>query len=227
MQSFKKIAAIFLIVAAILSLTIITASANGAPTYGVVTASSLNIRAAATTDSQIMGQIPNGGYVKVNWVEPGWLNITYNGWQTGYVCSDYVAVYYDEMPSRAQNSSKGQAVVELAKRYLGTPYVYGGSSPSGFDCSGFTSYIYAQMGVRINRVAADQMKNGVWVDKSQLQPGDIVGFYNGGGSYVGHVGIYVGNGMMIHSPHSGTVVRYESIATGTYANRYAAGRRIF
>lgn len=227
MQNFKKIAAILLMTAAILSLTIITASANGAPTYGVVTASALNIRAAATTNSQVIGQIPNGGYVKVNWVEPGWLNITYNGWQTGYVCSDYVAVYYDEMPSRGEASSKGQAVVELAKRYLGTPYVYGGSSPSGFDCSGFTSYIYAQMGVKINRVAADQMTNGVWVDKSQLQPGDIVGFYNGSGTYVGHVGIYVGNGMMIHSPHTGAVVRYETIATGTYANRYAAGRRIF
>lgn len=224
MQHFKKVVAIAIIIATILSLTIMPASAN-TPTYGVITASALNLRTAASTDAPIITVIPNGGYVSINEVIPGWLSVTYNS-QIGYVCSDYVAVYYDAMPSRAQSSSKGQAVVELAKQYLGTPYVYGGSSPSGFDCSGFVYYIYKQMGVTLNRTSYDQMNNGSYVDKSQLQPGDIVGFRSSNGS-IGHVGIYVGNGMMIHSPQTGDVVKYESIATGNYANRFSQGRRIF
>ena len=82
------------------------------------------------------------------------------------------------------------------------------------------------MGVTLNRVAADQMTNGTWVPKNALQPGDIVGFANRSG-YINHVGIYVGNGMMIHSPQTGEFVRYESIVTGNYANRLTCGRRIF
>ena len=132
-----------------------------------------------------------------------------------------------EMPSRGDAvSSRGQAVVELAKQYLGTPYRYGGAAPGGFDCSGFVYYIYSQMGVTLNRVAADQMTNGTWVDKGNLQPGDIVGFTNSSG-YINHVGIYAGNGMMIHSPQTGDVVKFESIVTGNYAGRLTCGRRIF
>ena len=141
---------------------------------------------------------------------------------------DYLKIMSGENPTsrNGEISSKGQAVVELAKKYLGTPYVYGGSSPSGFDCSGFVYFIYKNMGVTLNRVAADQMTNGTWVPKNALQPGDIVGFANSSG-YINHVGIYVGNGMMIHAPQTGDVVRYESIVNGNYSMRLTCGRRIF
>ena len=82
------------------------------------------------------------------------------------------------------------------------------------------------MGVTLNRVAADQMTNGTWVASNNLQPGDIVGFTNRSG-YVNHVGIYAGNGMMIHSPQTGDVVKYESIVNGNYSLRLVCGRRIF
>ncbi len=198
-------------------------------TYRIVKATSLNIRQEASTSSQIVGSVPYAGKVKILWLEPEWARISYEGIE-GYVSRQYLVVpsqFVSNLPSRgASVSSKGQAVVELAKQYLGTPYVYGGASPSGFDCSGFVYYVYKQFGVTLNRVAADQMTNGTWVSASEMAPGDIIGFKNSSG-YVNHVGIYVGGGMMIHSPQSGETVRFESVVTGNYSMRIAAVRRIF
>lgn len=222
---FKKISAAVAALCIAFSAVPTTALAEAA-SYGIVTASVLNIRQGATTASAIIGQASNGTYVTINWLEPGWARITCDGVE-GYVSLDYLKVVEGAMPSRSGAvSSRGQAVVELAKQYLGTPYRYGGAAPGGFDCSGFVYYIYSQLGVTLNRVAADQMTNGTWVDKGMLQPGDIVGFKNSSG-YINHVGIYAGNGMMIHSPQTGDVVKYESIVTGNYSKRLTCGRRIF
>lgn len=226
MLNLKKIWAITLAFVILVSTASFTAFATEGASYGIVTASLLNLRESANTSSAILAQIPNGHTVSVKSISSGWANVTYNG-TAGYVSTQYIKIMQGEMPNRSDAvSTKGQAVVELAKKYLGTPYVYGGSSPSGFDCSGFVYYIYKQMGVTLNRVAADQMTNGVWVAKNNLQPGDIVGFTNRSG-YVNHVGIYAGNGMMIHSPQTGDVVKYESIVEGNYSLRLICGRRIF
>jgi cell wall-associated NlpC family hydrolase len=111
-------------------------------------------------------------------------------------------------------------VVGIAMRYLGTPYVWGGASPSGFDCSGFVMYVYAQVGVSLPHNAAAQYGYGTPVSRDQLQPGDIV-FFNG----LGHNGIYVGGGNFIHSPHTGDVVKISSL-TGWYASTYVGARRL-
>jgi peptidoglycan DL-endopeptidase CwlO len=105
-------------------------------------------------------------------------------------------------------------------QYLGVPYVYGGASPSGFDCSGFIMYVFAQVGVSLPHNAAAQYGHGTPVDRSQLQPGDLV-FFNG----LGHAGIYVGGGSFIHSPHTGDVVKISSM-TGWYASTYVGARRL-
>ena len=114
------------------------------------------------------------------------------------------------------------SVVGIAMRYLGTPYVYGGASPSGFDCSGLVMYAYAQVGVSLphNTVAQWSYPDSVSVSRSQLQPGDLVFFYG-----LGHVGIYVGGGNFIHAPHTGSVVRIDSLS-GTYASEYVGAKRI-
>ena len=117
-------------------------------------------------------------------------------------------------PGGSGNSS----VVAIAQRYLGIPYVYGGASPSGFDCSGLAMYCYAQVGVGLSHGATDQQHASTPVPISALQPGDLVFFGNASYSY--HVGIYVGGGSMIHAPHTGAVVSYGSIGGAWIGGRF-------
>ena len=118
-------------------------------------------------------------------------------------------------------------VVTQAKKLLGVKYVYGGTTTSGFDCSGFTSYVYKGVGINLNRTAADQYSQGTAVSKSNLQPGDLV-FYAGigGNGRVTHVGIYVGNRNMI-SATSSAGIKIDNIDTNPYWNpRYAGAKRL-
>jgi cell wall-associated NlpC family hydrolase len=110
------------------------------------------------------------------------------------------------------------SVVAIAQRYLGVPYVWGGASPSGFDCSGLTMYCYAQIGIGMSHGATDQQRASTPVPLSALQPGDLVFF--GNDSYSHHVGIYVGGGSMIHAPHTGAVVSYGPISGAWIGGRF-------
>jgi len=114
----------------------------------------------------------------------------------------------------------GARAVALAKRELGVRYVYGGESPSGFDCSGLMQYVYARLGVQIPRVAADQYRAGRHVSRADLRPGDLVFF-----DHLGHVGMYVGGGRFIHAPHTGTVVEISSLS-GWYSETYVGATRV-
>jgi len=112
-------------------------------------------------------------------------------------------------------------VVGIAMRYLGVPYVWGGASPSGFDCSGLVMYVFAQIGVSLPHSSYVQFGMGAPVSMSQLQPGDLV-FFAG----ASHVGIYIGGGQFIHAPHTGDVVRVSSLSESWYAATYVGARRI-
>jgi cell wall-associated NlpC family hydrolase len=105
----------------------------------------------------------------------------------------------------------GPQAVAIAKRYLGIPYVWGGATPTGgFDCSGLTMYVYRQLGISLDHYAAWQFLEGERIAPEQLQPGDLV-FFHPQADGPGHVGIYVGDGKMLHAPHTGDVVRISSI----------------
>ena len=129
----------------------------------------------------------------------------------------------NETTTTTTTSGGGTSVVSKAKQYIGSRYVYGGSSPSGFDCSGFTSYVYKQFGVSLNRTAAGQYSNGTAVSKAQLQPGDLVMF---GKSGINHVGIYIGGGQMVHAANPSRGVTIDTINSGYYANNYVGARRV-
>ncbi len=126
--------------------------------------------------------------------------------------------------SNSSGSALGQALVNQAAKYIGTKYVYGGSSPSGFDCSGLVQYSCRQLGISVGRSSRDQFNNGVPVAKSDLQPGDLVFFARNG--TISHVGIYAGNGQMIHSPQTGKTVTYTSINSASRSRSYAGARRV-
>ena len=113
------------------------------------------------------------------------------------------------------------------KQYLGYKYVSGGASPeTGFDCSGFTSYVYKHFGISLNRTSKDQIKNGVAVERSNLQPGDIVIFNNSANTAIGHVGIYIGGDNFIHAANKNEGVKITSLSSSYYKTRYVGARRV-
>jgi len=116
--------------------------------------------------------------------------------------------------------SQYTGVVGIAMRYLGVPYVWGGSTPRGFDCSGFVAYVFAQIGVSLPHSSYAMFGMGTPVSIGELQPGDLV-FFTG----ASHMGIYIGGGQFIHSPHTGDVVKISSLS-GYYSSNFAGGRRV-
>lgn len=119
--------------------------------------------------------------------------------------------------SRGSTGVSASEIIAYGSNFLGVPYVWGGTTPSGFDCSGLVQYVYGHFGISLPRVARDQQDVGVYVTRENLQPGDLVFF----GDPAHHVGIYVGNGMMLHAPHTGDVVRVAPLNSD-----FVNGRRV-
>lgn len=129
--------------------------------------------------------------------------------------------------SRGDTRSTGQKITDYAKKFLGVDYVWGGASPKGFDCSGFVKYVYSKFGITLNRVSADQAKQGTTVKKANLKAGDLVFFdTNGGRDRINHVGLYIGSGKFIQasSGHSGVVI--STISGGFYSGTFMKAKRV-
>lgn len=210
-----------------------TADALGADTtiYGYVTASSLNLRTAASTEAEKIGSAPTGAlveildFVNVN-EDEGWYQIVYDG-VTAYVSAEYVMYDVDPSVPYSEIVTSGSRVLDVAVQYLGCRYSYGSSGPNAFDCSGFTSYVYRQLGITLNRSASGQTQNGTYVSRSELQPGDLVLFRHHGSSKAAtHVGIYAGGGQFIHASTNDYTVRYDSLDSAYYSGIFIGGRHI-
>lgn len=219
-----------------------------------VSTDTLNVRAEADTDANILTQVSINDEVTVlEEVDSTWSKIKF-GDVTGYVASKYLSDTKTTITSRsmtvsrakrkvapktntyseenstssiASTSGEGSAVVAYAKQYLGYRYSSGGSSPSvGFDCSGFTSYVYSHFGVNLSRTTSGQNRNGKYVDRRSLQAGDIVVFRNRSNSSIGHVGIYIGGNSFIHAENKKTGVCIGSLVSSYYSARFVGARRV-
>ena len=182
-----------------------------------VTASVLNIRSGAGTGYSKVGTARAGRVFEVLAEVDGWYQI-----EGGYISAEYT-VLVD--PSAA---GKGQEIADYALQFVGYPYVYGGASPKGFDCSGFTKYVYAQFGYTINRTASNQLDNGTPVSMSELQPGDLVMFqkYANSSKRASHVGIYIGNDQFVHASTAGVGVIVSDMDYAYYTTGFVGGRRL-
>jgi cell wall-associated NlpC family hydrolase len=125
---------------------------------------------------------------------------------------------------RPKPSPLAQEIVDTAQQYLGVPYVYGGRSPKGFDCSGLVWYVYRQHGIELPDSSYKQAGHGERIPQDEMMPGDLVFFQSGG--RVNHVGLYIGDGVMIHAPGKGKRVRKAKLSEKYYRRHFATVRRV-
>ena len=193
-------------------------------TYGRVNSDGVNVRSGASTESEVLATVDADTIVTVNGLVDGWYDVTCKYGTEGYIRSDFLDL------TESSASSSGSAIVDTAKSYLGVRYVYGGASPSGFDCSGFTMYVYQQYGYSLPHSATGQWQSGlgtqVW-SIGALQPGDLV-FFNdpsrNAGKACSHAGIYIGNGQFVHASSSrsqGVII--SDLTSGYYYNYFVGG----
>lgn len=198
-----------------------------------ISVSSANIRQESNTSSQILGTLSKNTEVIIVGEEGDFYKIEFNG-DYAYISKDLVADHIENTGVTNGNNSvenppansSGQSIVDYAMQFKGYPYVYGGTTPSGgFDCSGFTYYVYNQCGYSLSRSCSIQASSGVEVGRDYLQPGDLLYFAGWGTSELGHVGIYIGNSQFIHAANETRGVVIDTISSGYYNEKYMGARR--
>lgn len=209
-----------------------------------VKGTSVNARSAASKESDVVKVLNTNKEVKVVGEADTWYIVELNG-DKAYVAKSLLSTEKIEEPtSRSQDSIEesnnaveedtssvpsnpiGSDVVAYALQFEGYPYVYGTNGPNTFDCSGFVQYVYKHFGISLSRSSSTQANDGVYVSKSDLQPGDVLIFRDTSNSRIGHVGLYIGGGQFIHASTSKTGVKISSLDAGAYQQRYVCARRI-
>ena len=214
--------------------------ANETSTTKYISASSgLNVRKGPSTSYSVISTLAKGTKVIVKSTSNGWSKIT-SGSITGYVNSSYLT---SKKPSTATSSNSSSSntnsststsnsaskVISYAKKLLGKPYVWGAQGPNGFDCSGFTYYVFKNSaGITLPRTSSAQSKYGKSVSKSNLKAGDLIFFDTVGpnNGAVTHVGLYIGNGQFIHAASGQGKVVINNLNSSYYVKAYVNARRV-
>lgn len=208
---------------------------------GTIKAANVNVRSKPGADSEIITKLDKGAKLEIFEYSGNWARILIGEDRYGWVCKDFVTVK-NALVSRSEVSEPANAVneqivqdddkdlrrqiIEYAKRFLGVKYVYGGSSPKGFDCSGFVSYVFKHFDINLKRTSADQGIHGTKINRSDLKPCDLVFFdTNGGLNGISHVGIYMGEGKIIHASSGIGNVSISDMTAGFYNKSYLGSRR--
>ena len=210
---------------------------------------SVNVRSGSSTDTEVITTLSQNTQVKLVGEDNGWYKVEVNG-KNGYILKSLISEKKVEVTSRSTvparttqtqtqtqaqtqtqisqvTSSKGEEVIAYAKQFLGKPYVYGGSGPNVFDCSGFTMFVYSHFGVNMGHSAVTQAYVGTYVPRSALQPGDLIIINNESNTSIGHVGMYVGGGNFIHASSGSGQIVISPLSNAYYNARYVTARRIF
>lgn len=207
---------------------------------GTVNSAGVNIRIAPDTNAEVISQADEGDKLAITADVGEWYEVKYDksfayvhkdfvsGDMLKYLPTKKVSVTITPAEDNDSTASKGEEVVNYAKKFLGLTYVYGGTNlNSGVDCSGFMYCVYKNFGITLSRVSRDQINNGTRVDKSNLQPGDLVFFNTGGNSRISHVGMYMGNGQYIHATNnSKNCVQISSLNSSYSAKTYVGACRV-
>lgn len=213
------------------------------PKTGYVNVTSANVRSEASTSSEIVKTLVLNNEVKIVEALGEWYKIQ-NGDGYAYIFASLVSDEKTAVTSRSSSnrasakaisseksaeliaSASGNSVAEYAKQYVGYSYVYGGSGPTSFDCSGFTMYVFKQFGISLPHNAVTQSNYGAYVSKENLVPGDLVIFNDYSNTSIGHAAIYIGNGRIVHAANSNRGVTTDTILSGYYDARFVEGRRL-
>ena len=205
-----------------------------------ITVETAKVREEASTTSNVLGFLDYGDEVTLLEPNGDWYKINFEN-KTGYIKNTLFEIIDSTVSSRSLteerqdvqgenviHSENASEVVSYAKQYLGYPYIVGGKTPAtGFDCSGFTRYIFLNFGYSLGSTAASQTDIGIVISRENLEPGDLILFLNEEKTGIGHTGIYIGNGEFIHSanPQRGVVI--DNLNTNSYySERFVSARRI-
>jgi cell wall-associated NlpC family hydrolase len=187
----------------------------------------VNFRSEPSINGRVYRTIHSGTKVNVlKKINRYWVQISDNG-QTGYVSTNYIQYSDTSTGSTGGSTASASSIISYGERFLGTPYLFGAEYPTSgkFDCSSFMQYIFAQYDIDLPRTSIKQSKVGSYVSRSNVKNGDLLFFSTSKSSAIGHVGIYVGNGKMLHTYGAGGV-KISTIESGFWDKHYKTARRV-